>query len=174
MGEAGGVTNALGHLVGLSMPPRAQTGLLSPAAACLGSLPGVWALHHTPTGACPHPAWANIKANIGGVLSWVLSSPTWPLPSSSHLPCLLPSPALQSCPAWAGPMAVPTAWCCRALGINPPAPAPLKGTAAAGGQGGVSGSPSAPGMEVHHGMRKWRSVKLEDSWSRVREMPTTH
>ncbi len=69
---------ALGHLLGLSMPPREWTSLLFPAFVCLSCLPGDWALHHTPTAACPHPAWSNIYANIGVVLCYVTAVPLAP------------------------------------------------------------------------------------------------
>ena len=115
------------------------------------------------------PACTLIRLWCTLMLSSPGHSPAQPLGGSPHLL----STAQQSSLVWAGPTAVPATGCCRALGTHPTAPAPLKGTTAAGGQRGVSTSPSAPELEAHNGTRKRRSVKLQDPWPWVQEIPTT-
>ena len=51
------------------------------------------ALHREHPAGCPHPAHSHSVGNTGVSLSWALSSPAQPLPTSSHLPCPLQQPS---------------------------------------------------------------------------------
>ena len=128
------VTKALRHLPGLFMPPRAQTSLLSPALACLRSLPQALALDHKLPAASPHSAWSCTAKYTPMFFSprYFPAQPSSlqalppPLPSLHHQ-CPLPSKAQSGLAPLQG-----------APGSRTTASAPLKGTAAPGGQRGVS------------------------------------
>ena len=143
------VMKALGHLPGLSMLLRTQTGLFSPALECLQSLSQALALHPKCPGVSPHPAWSHSASYMLTVFSH------WCFPSQSSSLQALPSPLplSSSLPSKAQSGLVPRQCPLQgALGTHPTTSAPLKGTAAPRGQGG-----SAPEMGDTHGTRRRKS-----------------
>lgn len=148
-----------GSFPSVSMQHREQPGLFSPAPSMSWCLSQETCICPASTCLCaPTLPFTRSSCLLAFFLSWTLPSRDQTLPSSPHLPCPLPRPPSRAAQAGGAPAAVPAAGGCRALGTHSTATAPLKGTAAPGGQRGVSASPSAPGLGASNGTRKWKPV----------------
>ena len=110
----------MGRLPSPSMAPRAQTGLLSPAPACLSPHPGALSLHHKPPDARPHPARLR-STSFTQVFFPPRNLPAQPS-SLQDLPP--PFPSLYPRPVWSGSTALLATGC---SGHSPQSPSPSIG-----------------------------------------------